>query len=289
VAIDSPILVFDSSGLCYAALHTLGELRHGNVATGIVFGFLGRVLSLGTLFKTNRCVFCWDSQFSIRGVWFEDYKKKRHEKVRTPEEIRERQVMFQQRYKLQHTILPSIGFRNSFNQRGYEADDLMARLCQDSQEDVVLVTSDNDMYQLLRPGIRMYSPTTDKIITHKSFEEKHGIAASRWAEAKSLMGCDGDEVPGVPGIGKVRAIQAIRKELPEKSKAYQSIHSKEGQAIIKRNERLVRLPLPGTKPLDLVPDEFEIKDFVRLCKSYGFQSFGSRLAEWETFFSGRFF
>lgn len=287
--IDSPILVIDTSGLCYASYHTLGALKHEHTATGITFGFLGTILALGSLFKTNRCVFCWDSRYSIRKEWFPDYKKHRHSKEMTEDEKRERAIMFQQREQLHKLVLPTIGFRNSFQQRGYEADDLIARFCLDTEDDVIIVSSDNDLYQLLRPGVRMYSPMGKKMISHKSFEEKHGIAAHRWARVKCLMGCDGDEVPGIDGVGEKTAIKYLKTELKTASKAFQSITSNKGQAIIRRNEPLVTLPLKGTLPLSLVTDDFSIANFVLVCKKYGFQSFGNRIAEWETFFEGRFF
>src|SRR5262245_12488406 len=100
---------------------------------------------------------------------------------------------------------------------GYEADDVMATLARRAVEDamdVVLVTSDKDLQQLVRPGVQVLSPRgragdEDLWLDEAAVEAKWGVKPSSLRDLLALMGDSVDNVPGVPGIGEKTAAKLI--------------------------------------------------------------------------------
>ena len=98
------------------------------------------------------------------------------------------------------------------SQTGIEADDLigtLARKAEASGMEVVIVTSDKDMFQLLTPSVRIYDPVKDKWIGEAECRERFGVEPARVAEVMGLMGDSIDNIPGVKGIGEKTATKLI--------------------------------------------------------------------------------
>lgn len=95
---------------------------------------------------------------------------------------------------------------------GHEADDLIGTLARKAEQagyDVVIVTSDKDMFQLLTPHVRIYDPVKDKWIGEAECQERFGVEPARVAEVMGLMGDAIDNIPGVKGIGEKTATKLI--------------------------------------------------------------------------------
>ena len=76
-------------------------------------------------------------------------------------------------------------------QVGLEADDLigtLARKAETAGMDVVIVTSDKDMFQLLSPTVRIYDPVKDKWFGEAECRERFGVEPARVVEVMGLMG-----------------------------------------------------------------------------------------------------
>jgi len=286
----SPTIVLDCNYLGYQAMYTMRDLKFGDTPTGVTYGFLARLLSLAWMFRTNDIVFCWDSKHSIRRKKHDFYKRHR----RTRELTKAERIAMQQTYKqfntLRREILPAIGFRNVFVQRGCEADDLMAKLVDSCLGDYILVSSDEDLYQLLRPYVRIYNPSAKRMITTRSFRKKYHIRPEQWPLVKAIAGCKSDEVPGVNGVGEVFACRYIRGRLEPKSKVVQKLRTRESEDIIERNLWLVTLPLPATKALELQRNEFDMDGLVSVCTELGMASFldEERMEQWDGMFHDKF-
>ena len=164
------------------------------------------------------------------------------------------------------------GFKNSFWQKGYECDDVIASIVQNSLSDkdqAVIVSADKDFRQLVKHNVMLYNPNSHKRTTMQSFYAEFGVLPKKWAQVLTLSGCRTDNVQGVAGIGDATALKYIRGELKESSKAFQSIKAFKHR---KRNRSLVRLPLDGTKTFDLVKDEISFKGWLKLCEELGIKS-----------------
>ena len=86
---------------------------------------------------------------------------------------------------------------------GYEADDLIATYTNDAIKqglDVVVVSSDKDLMQLVKQGVTMFDPMKEREINEPDVLEKFGVIPSKVVDVQSLAGDSSDNVPGVPGI-----------------------------------------------------------------------------------------
>ena len=97
---------------------------------------------------------------------------------------------------------------------GFEADDLIATYARHAVEqgfDVTIVSSDKDLMQLVRPGVRMMDPMKNKFIGPDEVIEKFGVSPDRVVDVQALLGDSTDNVPGIKGIGEAPAAQLINE------------------------------------------------------------------------------
>lgn len=281
------LLVFDSNYIGYQAAHTMGDLSFEDAATGVIYGFLSRILSLSKVFSTNQVAFAWDSKHSYRRERYPLYKANRRAN-KDPEVQQALNEAYSQFRTLRVDILPRIGFRNVFLQSGIEADDIMAKICQGFLDDVIIISSDEDLLQLLFPNVRMYNPVKREMWTSNRLEKDRGLPSSDWARMKQITGCSTDNVAGIQGVGEKTAVKYMRNELKETTAKFKSIETEEGQAIIDRNQYLIRLPIPETRDVEIISDKLSWEGLEIVCEEFGLRSFveGDRRADWEQFFEG---
>jgi len=292
-------LLIDCSALCYSSAHTLRGLEHEEIQVGVLFGFLRQLRSLSERFNTSDFVFLWDSKSSDRKKLFPEYKVKRGKsRKEDPELAAIFQATYEQIKKLKLDILPRMGYVNSFEQEGKEADDLLANIVE-GYKDCVIVTGDEDLLQML-DLCDMWSTGKKKLLTAEWFEGEYGIHPYEWAEVKAYGGCKTDEVPGIPipdgkggwsskGVGPGTAIKYIKGELPSHWKAFKAIKSEHGQEVYRRNLPLVKLPMDGTKDIEL--KEQGVLNFLAfwdICQELRFEMFmkGTEKVKWDLFLRG---
>jgi DNA polymerase I len=98
----------------------------------------------------------------------------------------------------------------------YEADDLIATYARQANErgaDVLIVSADKDLMQLVGPGVAMYDPASgdreERRIGPDQVFEYFGGGADKVIDIQALAGDSTDNVPGAPGIGVKTAAQLI--------------------------------------------------------------------------------
>ena len=262
-------LIIDCHAICHAAKHTMGDLSYEEQKVGIIFGFLKQLLSLAKRFETNSFLFCWDSKKSYRRNIYPNYKNRPQ---RSEEEYRFDKFAFKQFIELRMWTLPKFGFKNNFIQTGLEADDIIAAITQNYDREFVIISGDNDLYQLLSPNVSMYSTKSKKLTTHESFTGKWGVSPSEWVMVKQIAGCRSDTVEGVVGVAEKTAIKYLTGKLGKETKTYAIIGN--SKDIIERNKQLVKLPFNGTKIPKIYDNEiFNFADFTEIVNKYGFYSF----------------
>jgi DNA polymerase-1 len=97
---------------------------------------------------------------------------------------------------------------------GYEADDVLGTLsCKAAAAgyDVVIVSADKDLMQLVDPHVSMFHTGRNKLYGPAEVEEDFGVPPSKVADVLALMGDSIDNIPGVPGIGEKGAKGLIRE------------------------------------------------------------------------------
>jgi DNA polymerase-1 len=102
---------------------------------------------------------------------------------------------------------------------GYEADDVMGALARQAAKenlDVLLITNDKDMMQLVCDSVRIMRTGTggaksDVIVDEKKVEEILGVPPGKVVDVMALMGDTIDNIPGAKGIGEKGARELIQK------------------------------------------------------------------------------
>lgn len=119
-----------------------------------------------------------------------------------------------------------------FTAPGFEADDVIATIAnqctghsaQDTVGEVIIVTGDRDMLQLVGKGVKICMPakgiSQTRIFDSKGVYEYLGVTPDQVVDYKALTGDPSDNYPGVPGIGPKTAVALI-----EKFKDFEGIYS----------------------------------------------------------------
>lgn len=263
-------LVLDCPYLCHRAFHTMSDLSWKERPTGVIYGFLNCLGHLKDEFLTERIVFCFDHPYLHRRKVFPGYKKKRHSKPISDEELEAKTSLKIQMSELRKRYLPKIGFRNVFCTRGFESDDIMASIAKHCQDSIVLVTEDADLYQCLRPNVSIYSPRKKLTMTYDRFKSQYGILPPEWATIKAMAGCPGDEIPGIRGVGEKTALRFWKGE----RKRIQNISRKiqNSMDLINRNMSLVQLPFEGCPQYPLRKDHISKEGWLEVCDELGMRS-----------------
>ena len=182
---------------------------------------------------------------------------------------------------LRRKYLKTIGYRNIFCQKGYEGDDLIASVCLNlkQKDEAIIISADQDLYQLLRFNISFYNPTKGKILTLQGFKKKYGIIPDQWHLVKAIAGCSTDEVPGVKGVGELTAIKLLKDDLKKTLKVFETIKKfcwskKTRVKKFMRNINLVLLPLEGTKVFKLKEDKISKQGWEKVYRKLGMMSLG---------------
>ncbi|HET7341453.1 MAG TPA: DNA polymerase, partial [Methylomirabilota bacterium] len=100
---------------------------------------------------------------------------------------------------------------------GYEADDVLATLVDQALQqpdlDIVVVSGDKDLLQLVRPRVRVLSVlgrTGEKVVYDEArVRERWGVEPGQIADVLALMGDAIDNIPGVKGVGEKTAVKLI--------------------------------------------------------------------------------
>jgi len=102
---------------------------------------------------------------------------------------------------------------------GYEADDIIGCLAQKAAKenlDVLLITNDKDMMQLVDGNVRVLrtgpgGSKSDVIVDAARVQEILGVPPEKVVDVMSLMGDTIDNIPGAKGIGEKGATELIQK------------------------------------------------------------------------------
>ena len=95
---------------------------------------------------------------------------------------------------------------------GFEADDLIATyadLAVAAGYEVVIVSSDKDLMQMVGERVSMRDPMKQTVIREEQVVEKFGVGPDKVIDVQALAGDSSDNVPGVPGIGVKTAAELI--------------------------------------------------------------------------------
>src|SRR5262245_14809090 len=198
------VYLVDGSGYIFRAFHALPPMtRSDGTPVNAVFGFTTMVMKLISETDADHIAVIFDAaRKSFRNEIYKEYKANRTE---PPAELVPQFALIREATRAFN--LPCIELN------GYEADDLIAtyaRLAKEAGADVTIVSSDNDLMQLINDRVRMLDPIKNKPIGAAEVEEKFGVGPDKVIEVQALAGDSTDNVPGVPGIGVKTAAELIK-------------------------------------------------------------------------------
>jgi len=197
------LYLIDGSAYIYRAFFALPPLANSKgLQTNAVYGFTTMLLKVLRDHRPDYVAVVFDEKGPThRHEAFKDYKAQRPP---MPQGM-SAQIPYIHRV-VEALSLPVI------RQAGYEADDLIGTLARKGEVeglDVVIVTSDKDMFQLLTPKTRIYDPVKDKWFGEADSQVRFGVEPARVVEIMGLMGDTSDNIPGVKGIGEKTAVKLI--------------------------------------------------------------------------------
>ena len=205
--------LIDGSGYIFRAYYALPPLtrKSDGLPTGAVSGFCSMLFKLledsksdQNLQKPTHFAVIFDSaRKTFRNEIYSDYKANRSE---APDDLAP-QFEYIRKSVLAFN-LPSVDLPN------YEADDLIATYVDQILKigaKVTIVSSDKDLMQLYKKGVRIYDPMKNKFIKEEDVQDKFGVTSDKVIDVQSLAGDSSDNVPGVPGIGVKTAAELINK------------------------------------------------------------------------------
>lgn len=237
------LLVVDVSNIANIAFHTTGKLEFEDEPTGVLYGMYWNLEAVSRYYDIDDYAFCFDSKGSKRKEILPEYKGTRAAKKakETEEQQEARKGMYRQVRAFYDLVLEG-GCTNVFGAAGYEADDVIASVIQnlpDSVKRAYILSSDEDLYQLLDEKRVMMIKRRAGLYTHKMFTEEYGIHPVQWPCVKSWAGCSSDDIPGLKGIGPKKACQFLLGKYPKPE------HFTDHVETYTRNIGLTRLPFPG--------------------------------------------
>ena len=116
---------------------------------------------------------------------------------------------------------------------GYEADDILATLTRRLRGDgyeVVIVSGDKDLCQLLEPGVKMYNLAKDDWWDEAGVPARMGVRADQIRDFLALTGDAVDNIPGVRGVGP-KAATALLAEFDDLRAIYADLDRVEGLPV----------------------------------------------------------
>lgn len=201
--------VIDGNSLMHRAFHAVPPTMNApdGRPTNAIFGFLNMFLKMIDAFNPDGVVVAFDKgKPRVRMEMLPQYKAQRP--PMDPDLHAQFPMIRELLTALNVPILQS---------EGWEGDDIlgtMARLGEEAGCDMLLVTGDRDMYQLVTEHVNVVSTRKGlsdvAIMTPESVDDLyHGITPALVPDFYGLKGDTSDNIPGVPGIGPKKASALI--------------------------------------------------------------------------------
>ena len=201
--------VIDGNSLMHRAFHAVPPTMNApdGRPTNAIFGFLNMFLKMIDAFNPDGVVVAFDKgKPRVRMEMLPQYKAQR------PSMDPDLHAQFPMIKELLAALNVPI-----LQSEGWEGDDIlgtMARLGEQAGCDMLLVTGDRDMYQLVTEHVNVVSTRKGlsdvAIMTPESVDDLyHGITPALVPDFYGLKGDTSDNIPGVPGIGPKKASALI--------------------------------------------------------------------------------
>ncbi|HSD71833.1 MAG TPA: 5'-3' exonuclease H3TH domain-containing protein, partial [Thermoanaerobaculia bacterium] len=253
---DSPpkLYLVDAMSNIHRAYHAIQRLSTAaGRPTNAIYGFVTMLRKMLREHAPEYLAVAWDGpQRTLRHDAYADYKANRQPMADdlAAQVPAIRQIL--EAYRIPVLELP-----------GYEADDVIGTLAKKASTmgfDVVIVTADKDMLQLVGPRVRVFHTGREKFLDEAGVREFFGVSPEQVADVLALMGDSVDNLPGVPRVGEVTAKKWIAQygDLGTLLARADEIKGKVGESLREHKEDALvsrRLAeIPTDLPIPFEPD-----------------------------------
>jgi DNA polymerase I len=199
--------ILDGPGFLFRAYHALPFLSTSRgVPSHAVFGMSTMLWKVLREDSPDYFAVAWDPPGpTFREEKFAAYKETRSP---TPSDLRSQIPYVKTLFEALHLPVLEVP--------GFEADDVLGTVVERTRDlpiELVLVTSDKDMLQLVSPRVRVFSTTGrggDRVVFDEAaVKAKWGVEPAQIPDILALMGDSIDNIPGVPGVGEKTAVKLI--------------------------------------------------------------------------------
>ena len=197
------IALIDSYSFVFRAYFSMPALtRKDGTPVGDVYGFTKMMMRLLASLDFTHIVAIFDSgSKTFRNEIYSEYKMHRPE---CPEDLKPQFPIIRQ-------VAESLNLA-TLEKKNYEADDLIATIAKQVDPDeyeVLIISPDKDLMQLVSDHIKIYDAGKDKMIDRAAVKEKFGVKPEQVVDILALMGDAADNIPGVKGVGPKTASELI--------------------------------------------------------------------------------
>jgi DNA polymerase-1 len=179
---------------------------------------------------------------------------------------------------------------------GFEADDIIgtiARECEGRGIDVVVVTGDKDLMQIVTDRVRLLDTMKEKESGKAEVKERFGVGPEQVVDILGLAGDSSDNIPGVPGVGEKTAMKLIgefgsmdallERAAEVKGKTGERLREFADQARLSRDLATIRCDVPLAYDFaDFVLSSPDNQRLAELFKEYGFTTLMKELTSEAT-------
>jgi DNA polymerase I len=202
---DKTIYLIDGNSYIHRAYHAIRHLSNSKgFPTNAIYGFTKMLLKLMEEKKPAYLAVVLDAKGpNFRHELYKDYKA-----TRTP--MHDDLVM---QLPYIRSVIKGLNVK-LIEKTGYEADDIigtLARMGEEQNFDIMIVTGDKDFRQLISPRISLWDTMKNKTMDFKSFTDEYALLPSQVIDMMGLSGDSSDNIPGVPGVGEKTAINLIKE------------------------------------------------------------------------------
>ena len=190
------LIIVDGYSFLFRAYFSMPALTRPSdgAPVGAVYGFISMMMKLLLETKPTHVVMVFDSgQKNFRHQIYDKYKANRPP---PPDDLIPQFSLVREAARaLNIEIMEEVG---------YEADDVIATLstrAKSENEEVLIVSSDKDLMQLINDYVKMYDAVKSKTVEAPDVVEKFGVEPAKMRDLLALVGDASDNIPGVDGIG----------------------------------------------------------------------------------------
>jgi len=259
------LYLIDASAYVYRAFFALPLLSSpSGLPTNAVYGFTSMLLKLLRETAPQYIAAVFDAPGpTFRTTLFDQYKANRRA---IPADLAAQ-------FPLVHEVVAAFALR-ALSIAGVEADDVIASVADRMvahYADVVVITSDKDLMQLIGPHVQLWDTMRNRRSDEATVRQRFGVKPDQVVEVMGLMGDPTDNIPGVPGIGEKIAstlivrfgtIDSLLARLDELAAASDIRGARKLASVLAAHAETARLSRDLARLRRDVPIDCVLEDFV---------------------------